>query len=90
MTRLEKELAKRNIIFSADELEIAMKGIEYDCSAHLVTVTDKFIITVVYSAVIEPVLYIYDRFTLELIGEQELYKDTQLFCIANPWHSFIY
>lgn len=90
MTRLKKELEKRNIIFEADELEIALKGIEYDCSASLVTVTDKFIITVVYSAVVEPMLYIYDRFTLELIGSQEVYKDTQLFSVSNPWHSFIY
>jgi hypothetical protein len=90
MTRLEKELAKRNIIFTADELEIALKGIEHDCSAHLVAVTDKFIITVVYSAVLNPVFYIYDRHTFELIGEQELYKDTQLFSVSNPWHSFIY
>jgi hypothetical protein len=90
MTRLEKELEKRNIIFTADELEIALKGIEHDCSAHLVTITDKFIITVVYSAVIEPVFYIYDRFTFELIGEQEVHKDTQWFCVSNPWHSFIY
>lgn len=90
MTRLKKELEKRNIIFTADEMEIALKGIEYDCSSHLVAVTDKFIITVVYSAVIEPVFYIYDRFTFELIGEQELYKDTQLFCVSNPWHSFVY
>jgi hypothetical protein len=90
MTRLKKELAKRNIIFTADELEIALKGIEHDCSAHLVAVTDKFIITVVYSAVLNPVFYIYDRHTFELIGEQELYKDTQLFSVSNPWHSFIY
>lgn len=90
MTRLKKELEKRNIIFEADEIEIALKGIEYDCSSSLVTITDKFIITVVYSAVVEPTLYIYDRFTLELIGEQELYKDTQLFSVYNPWHSFIY
>lgn len=90
MTRLKKELEKRNIIFKADDIEIALKGIEHDSSAHLVTVTDKFIITVVYSAVIDPIFYIYDRFTLELIGEQELYKDTQLFSISNPWHSFIY
>lgn len=89
MTRLKKELEKRNIIFEADDIEIT-KGIEYDCSASLVTITDKFIITVVYSAVIEPVLYIHDRFTLELIGKQDLYKDTQLFCVANPWHGFIY
>lgn len=90
MTRLEKELEKRNIIFTADELTVALKGIEYDCSAHLVTITDKFIITVVYSAVIEPMFYIYDRFTFELIGEQELYKDTQFFSVSNPWHSFVY
>lgn len=90
MTRLKKELEKRNIIFSADEIDVVLKGIEYDTSAYLVTITDKFIITVVYSAVVEPVFYIYDRFTLELIGEQELYKDKQLFCISNPWHSFVY
>lgn len=90
MTRLKKELEKRNIIFKADEIEIALKGVEYDCSASLVTITDKFIITVVYSAVVEPTLYIYDRFTLELIGKQDLYKDTQLFCVSNPWHGFIY
>ena len=90
MTRLKKELEKRNIIFEADDLEIALKGVEYDCSASLVAITDKFIITVTYSAVVEPTLYIYDRFTLELIGKQDLYEDTQLFCIANPWHSFIY
>ena len=90
MTRLEKELEKRNIIFNADEIEIALKGIEYDCSASLVTITDKFIITVVYSAVIEPMFYIYDRFTLKLIGEQEVHKDTQFFSVANPWHSFVY
>lgn len=90
MTRLKKELEKRNIIFEADEIEIALKGIEYDCSASLVTITDKFIITVVYSAVVSPTLYIYDRHTFELIGKQEPYKDTQLFCVSNPWHSFIY
>ena len=90
MTRLEKELRKRDIIFDADEITVALRGIEYDCSASLVAVTDKFIITVVYSAVLEPMFYIYDRFTFELVGEQELYKDTQLFCVANPWHSFVY
>lgn len=90
MTRLKKELEKRNIIFETDEIEIALKGIEYDCSASLVTITDKFIITVVYSAVVEPTLYIYDRFTFKLVGKQDLYKDTQLFCVSNPWHSFIY
>lgn len=89
MTRLKKELEKRNIIFEADEIEIA-KGIEHDCSAYLVAITDKFIITVVYSAVVEPALYIHDRFTLELIGKQDLYKDTHLFCVTNPWHGFIY
>jgi hypothetical protein len=87
---MKKELAKRNIIFEADEIDIALKGIEYDTSAHLVAVTDKFIITVVYSAVIEPMFYLYDRFTFERIGEQEVYKDMQWFCVSNPWHSFVY
>lgn len=90
MTRLKKELEKRNIIFEADEIEIALKGIEHDCSAHLVTITDKFIITVVYSAVIEPIFYIYDRFTFEPIAEQEVYKNTQFFSVFNPWSSFVY
>lgn len=90
MTRLKKELEKRNIIFKADEIEIALKGIEYDTSAYFVTVTDKFIITVVYSAVVEPMFYIYDRLTFELIGEQEVHKDMQFFSAFNPWHSFVY
>ena len=87
MTRLKKELEKRNIIFESDDMMIALKGIEYDSSAKLVGITDKFIITVMYSAVIDPILTLYDRFTLEPIGEQELYKDTQ-FGAFNPWHSF--
>jgi hypothetical protein len=75
MTRLKKELVTKNIILITDEI---------------VAITDKFIITVAYSGVLEPVFYIYDRHTFELIGEQELYKDTQLFSVSNPWHSFIY
>lgn len=74
------------MIFEADEIMIALRGMEYDSSAELVGITDKFIITVMYSAVIDPILYIYDRFTFELIAEQDLYKDAQTFGF-NPWYS---
>ena len=93
MTRLKKELEKRNIIFEPDDMMIALKGIEYDSSAELVEITDKFIITVMYTAVLPPILYIYDRFTFEPIAEQEMYKDTQTdggFNWFNPWHSMVY
>lgn len=93
MTRLKKELLKRGILFEADEMDVIMKGVEYDCSASLVEITSEFIITVMYSAVLDPVLYIYDRFTFKPIGEQELHKDTQTdggFDWFNPWHSMVY
>ncbi len=93
MTRLKKELQKRNIIFEPDEIDILMKGAEYDCSAELVKITDKFIITAEFSMVMHPVLKLYDRFTLLPIGEQELYKDDMFFFPGhynNPWHSHIY
>lgn len=92
MTRLKKELQKRNIIFEADEFRVSL-GAEYDTEAQLVEITDKFLITVTYSGVVDPVLTLYDRFTLKPIGEQELYKDDTFFFPGhynNPWHSHIY
>lgn len=92
MTRLKVELQKRNIIFDEDDVMIALKGMEYDRCAKLVSITDKFIITVMYSAVMDPILYIYDRFTFKPIAEQQLYKDIQSFGCGyfNPWYSMVY
>lgn len=78
MTRLKKELTERGIIYDADEYMIMM-GPEHDEDARLVSITDKFLITVVYSAVLDPVLYLYDRKTLKRIAYQNLYPETMFF-----------
>ena len=87
MTRLKAELAKRGIIYEADEYDIIMRGAEYDCSTKLVDVTNDFIITVFYSAVLDPMLNIYDRRTFKLIGQQDLRPDYMFFGhkSKNPW-----
>ena len=61
MTRLKKELTKRGIIW--EESDLMMMGPEYDTSQHLVDITEDFIITVHYSAVLDPVLTLWDRRT---------------------------
>lgn len=87
MTRLKAELAKRGIIYEADYYNIVMRGPEYDCSAKLVDVTSDFIITIFYSAVLDPMLNIYDRRTFELIAQQDVRPDYMFFGdkSKNPW-----
>ena len=88
MTRLEKELRNRGIVFDADELDILMKGPEYDEDARLVDVTNNVIIIAYYSMVVPPRFQLFDRKTLEFIGSQDMDKDDQpLFGEGkmNPW-----
>ena len=80
MRAVERELAKRGILYESSDEDV-MRGAEYDTSKQLVDITDKFIITIMYSMVLDPTLYIYDRKTLNLIGEQQLYPD---YTFANP------
>ncbi len=88
MNRLMKELTARGIIYTADELSI-MRGAEYDNDAHLIDITDKVIIIGWYSAVMPSRFQLYDRFTLEPIGSQDMWLDTNPPFFGsgkmNPW-----
>ena len=88
MTRLKKELEKAGIIYEADE-RMMMMGPEHDWSRELVTITDKFIVTVMYSAVLNPEFQLFDRNTYELIAQQNvLYADR--FDNYNTWESYVW
>ena len=87
MTRLEKELRNRGIIFEADELDI-MRGAENDQESWLIGVTDMVIIIGWASAVVPSRYQLYDRKTFEFIGSQQMEKETQFFydiAKMNPW-----
>lgn len=89
MTRLNKELTKRGIIYTADDLQVALHGIEYDCDEKLVAITDDFIITVWVSAVMDPELHIYDRHTFAPISGQYLNPE-RMFNGGRTWGSYTY
>ena len=90
MNRLTRELRKQNIIFEADDYKI-MRGAEYDVSRELITITDRFIVAIEYSAVLDPVLYLFDRNTYEPVCVQDLYPGYEFFGMkaTNPWSSFV-
>jgi len=89
MRKMDKVFTEKGIIFEADEFDI-MKGPEYDTSAQVVDITDKFIITICYSAVLDPILYIWDRYTLQRIAYQNLYPETMFFGIRfDKWMSWV-
>ena len=87
MTRLKKELTKAGILYEADDYEM-MKGPEYDWCRKLVSITDKFIITVMYSAVLDPEIHLYDRNTFEMIAQQDLYPSAPIWGF-NKWGSYM-
>lgn len=70
MNRLKKELVARGIVYEANEIDIVMRGIEYDNSERLVTFTNEIIVTVWESAVMDPMLRLYEARTFKVIGEQ--------------------
>lgn len=92
MNRLKRELQNRGICYEADDYEILMKGAEYDCCEKLVSFTSEIIITAFCSAVIDPILRLYDAHTLAPIGEQDMFKDPDWFGkpARNPWGSHGY
>lgn len=89
MTRLKKELRSRGIIYEADEINIVMKGMEYDTAQKLVDFTSEIIICLWESAVMEPTLQLYDAHTLSPIGEQQLYPERS-FSGCRTWGSYAY
>lgn len=89
MNKMEKFLENKGIIYEADEFEM-MKGPEYDWCRKLVDITDQFIITVMYSAVLDPEIHIFDRHTFEMVAQQNLYPDPYgLFGERNKWGSYM-
>lgn len=88
MTRLKKELIARGIVFEASDWDV-MRGPEYDQDRRLVEVTDKFIITAYFSAVIPPELQLFDRFTFKFIGGQNLRPETCFGRCYTKWDSYV-
>ena len=88
MRRLDKELAKAGITFEADDLAI-MRGPEHDVDRKLVEITGEYIITVTYSAVLDPRLDLWDRHTFDWVGSQNLYPDNMFLGerYFNKWGS---
>ena len=88
MRKMDKVFEERGITYEADEYAIMM-GAEYDTCQKVIDITNDFIITIWYSAVLDPMLSIYDRRTFELIGQQN-YRPEYEFCgirSCNPWGS---
>lgn len=89
MNKLEKFLTDKGILYEADDFEI-MKGAEYDWCRKLVTITDQFIVTVFYSAVLDTEIHIFDRHTFEMVAQQNLYPDDMRLFDNNRWGSFVW
>lgn len=88
MNRMTKELINRGIITDPNYEGWSLDEVEEE----LYEITDKFIITLWWHNSLEPQIHIYDRFTLEPIGGQDLHKTISL-CSNRPkdgFHSFTY
>jgi len=85
MTRLKKELMARGIIYNAPDNP---SYIEQDEERHLVDIVDEFIITVWYSAVLDPEIHIFNRRTLKMVGGQDLRPDRTFWGQSRTWGSF--
>lgn len=90
MRRMDKEFRKVGLIY--DSMDDIHNQIYYrpenDNCQHVVDVTEKFIICVWYSEVLDPELRLYDH-SYNLIATQNLYPDTMCFGIANKWMSYV-
>ena len=86
MNKLEKYLTKKGIIGECTEVDDI-----YGVDEYLVSIDNNFIVTVVYSWVLEPELKIYDTHTLALIGGQHLEPDDSLPFgeFHNKWASWL-
>jgi len=88
MQKLKKVLIEKGIVYEADEIKAMYYGAEYDTSEYLVGIEGNFIITVWYSAVLDPELRIYDRYTFKLVAVQNMYPDDMSFGTRyNRWVS---
>lgn len=93
MTRLEKELRKRGIVFDEDEYEIVMRGAEYDQAQRFVAIENGIIITLWVSAVVDPEFRLYDAKTFEPIGGQNRFPEKDGFYTRehkDRWWSYTF
>ena len=88
MNRMTKEFINRGII--TDPMNETWDI--YDEDEELFDITDRFIITLWGSNCLEPQIHIYDRFTLEPIGGQDLHKTISLSSNRpkDGFHSFTF
>jgi hypothetical protein len=85
MTRLKKELLERGILFDAPDCP---RCIQDDSETVLVGIDKDYLITVYFSAVLDPILYIYDRYTLSQLATQYARPDDMSFGrYFNKWGS---
>lgn len=90
MRRMTKEFKKVGLIYnSMDDInnQIYYRP-ENDNCQYVVDITDKFIVCVWYSEVLDPELRLYDH-SYNLIATQNLYLDSMCFGVANKWMSYV-
>lgn len=82
MTRLKKELHRRNIIGSWDD--------DYDTVVSFVGIDRGKIIVAMYCLVLDPQVLLYDARTLTEIGGQDMYPDHHSFRgREREWYSYV-
>lgn len=82
MTKLEKVMIEKGLIWNEDEVDILLHGIEYDNCCTLQFVTKGFVVTKFDSAVLPSEFRIYDR-NFNLIATQNVHKDSMF-----GWESY--
>lgn len=88
MRRMDKVFADKGIIFEPDDT-MMWRGPEYDEAQHVVEITDKFIITEYDSAVIDPEIRLYDRFTLKRVASQLMFPEVMFGDKTRTWMSWV-
>lgn len=85
MRKMDKVFYEKGIAYEDDPYW--NKAPEYECCQRVVDITKDFIITVYYSAVLDPMFNIYDRYTFEFIAQQDVNPDYYFFGekSRNPW-----
>lgn len=86
MTRLKRTLIEKGIITDANAFVNPYDT--YETEINLVSITETVLTTVMYSNVLDPILFLYDRRTLEPIGQQDLYPTRNLCNGKRTWGSW--
>lgn len=90
MTRIKEELAKRGIIYTNRANDFYYRP-EDNFNTVYIGTENGYILTVMYSDVLDPILYIHDKNYNE-VGQQYLYPERYHFnlgCFKNRWGSAV-